>query len=251
MTDPVAISGIDDPTQARVMLWQSKREAHAPLDNIGLLTVADAVAGYQPLDATLTALAAFNTNGILTQTAANTFAGRTITAANTNVVITDGNGVSGNPTIAVSPVMGTLTTLNSTAHQISVPSWVKRVTITFRNVSTNGTVNTLLQIGDAGGIETSGYLGAGGNTLTNGTAAFIVSTGNAATSVMHGTADLVLMDAATNLWAYRGDFSRSNAANAWTSSGNKALSAALTTIEFNAGGTDVFDGSSQWSWMFE
>lgn len=54
----------------------------------------------QPLDATLTALAAYNTNGILTQTAANTFTGRTMTGTTDQITVTNGDGVSGNPTFS-------------------------------------------------------------------------------------------------------------------------------------------------------
>lgn len=53
----------------------------------------------QAKDATLTSLAAYNTNGLLTQTAADTFAGRTLTAGVGTTVI-NGNGVSGNPIVA-------------------------------------------------------------------------------------------------------------------------------------------------------
>ncbi len=54
----------------------------------------------QPLDATLTALAAFNTNGLLTQTAADTFTGRTITGTANQITVGDGDGVAGNPTLS-------------------------------------------------------------------------------------------------------------------------------------------------------
>lgn len=55
----------------------------------------------QPLDATLTALAAYNTNGILTQTAADTFTGRTLTGTANEITVTNGDGVSGNPTFSL------------------------------------------------------------------------------------------------------------------------------------------------------
>lgn len=54
----------------------------------------------QAFDATLSAFASYNTNGILTQTAADTFTGRTITGTTNEITVTNGSGVSGNPTLS-------------------------------------------------------------------------------------------------------------------------------------------------------
>jgi hypothetical protein len=55
----------------------------------------------QPLDADLTALAALSTTGLVARTASNTYVPRTLTGTTNEVEITNGDGVSGNPTIGL------------------------------------------------------------------------------------------------------------------------------------------------------
>lgn len=65
--------------------------------NLGLAIGTDVEAH----DATLTALAAYNTNGLLAQTTTDTFTGRTLTGTTDTISVTNGNGVSGNPTLTI------------------------------------------------------------------------------------------------------------------------------------------------------
>jgi hypothetical protein len=64
------------------------------------------LAGYgivdaQPLDADLTAIAAFTTTGFAVRTGANAWAQRVILAGSAKVAVTNGDGIAGNPTIDV------------------------------------------------------------------------------------------------------------------------------------------------------
>lgn len=92
------------------------------------MTAAETAAGYQPLDSTLTALAAFNTNGLLTQTAADTFTGRTLTGPAAGISVTNGNGVAGNPTLALANDLAAVEGLatNGLAARTATDTWATR-----------------------------------------------------------------------------------------------------------------------------
>lgn len=62
---------------------------------------SDLAAGYQPLDSDLTAVAALAANGLIARTGTGTMAVRTIGMPAAGLSITNGDGVSGNPTIAL------------------------------------------------------------------------------------------------------------------------------------------------------
>ena len=82
----------------------------------------------QDYDATLAALAAYNTNGLVTQTAADTFTGRTITGPAAGISVTNGNGVAGNPALALSNDLAALEGLSGTGIAVRSGSdtWVQR-----------------------------------------------------------------------------------------------------------------------------
>ena len=133
----------------------------------------------------------------------------------------------------------------------SIPSYVKRITVMFSGVSTNGTSDVIVQIGDSGGIENTGYLGAGSNLSATAVATSNYTTGfgfgawNANVSIAHGAMVWNLLDAATNTWAGFGSVARSNVAGMATGSSAKSLTGTLTQVRITTlTGTDTFDAGT-------
>ena len=132
----------------------------------------------------------------------------------------------------------------------SIPSWVKRVTVMFSGVSTNGTSINLIQIGDSGGIENTGYSGVGTSiTSTPGvivaaqTAGFGIGGNNSAANTKNGDAVLTMLTG--NTWTINGQFAFGNEARTDFTAGSKTLSGTLDRIRITTvNGTDTFDAGS-------
>ena len=132
----------------------------------------------------------------------------------------------------------------------SIPSWVKRITVMFEVVSTNSTSHYQIQIGDSGGIETSGYAGnffLAGPTLAgvaNITSGFGVYNDNAG-DIISGQAIISLLNLSTNTWVLSGLFGRSSNNYTAISAGSKSLSAILDRVRITTiSGTPTFDAGS-------
>jgi hypothetical protein len=130
-----------------------------------------------------------------------------------------------------------------------IPSWVKRITVMFADVSTDGTSTPLIQLGDVGGIETTGYVSTGmqvsNNSASSGnsTDGFVIRSILAANAIS-GIYVFALIDGATNSWSGSGTFKASTIISS-LSNGNKSLSDPLTQIRITtANGTDTFDAGS-------
>jgi hypothetical protein len=120
----------------------------------------------------------------------------------------------------------------------SIPTGTKRIHVMLEGVSLNGGNNIELQLGDAGGIETSGYSGCfmrahGDNTTgiaTTDAATIMQSTG--AGDTFHGMVTCVLKDASNYTWVMSGTAGDDqNAAPAGFMGFSKTLSAELTQVK--------------------
>ena len=135
----------------------------------------------------------------------------------------------------------------------SIPSWAKRITVMFQEVSTNGSSLFLIQLGTSGGVQTSSYvsvfvytgLGASGSATTQGFGIYNDGAGN----YKNGAATLTLLNSANGTWVAQGIFIQGTGSSspgyAMPTAGSKTLSGTLDRIRITTvNGTDTFDAGS-------
>lgn len=156
----------------------------------------------------------------------------------------------------VDPVLGTAqaTTSGTSKDFNDIPSWVRKITVAFSGVSTNaaGSAVPLVQLGDSGGIENTGYstgvcvATAGNNTgATSSTAGFPLVTSVVTATTFSGILTLVLVDPSTNTWVGSLASASTASAGGYVGGGSKSLSATLDRIRLTtSNGTDAFDAGT-------
>jgi len=130
----------------------------------------------------------------------------------------------------------------------SIPSWVKRITVNFQDVSINST-GMRIQIGTASGIESTGYSGqetytGTGSGTTAVTTGFSGSSGGGNSVVRNGSCVIALLNSATNLWVATGILMQNDGYNRIFGA-SKTLIGTLDRVRINANnGTDAFTAGS-------
>ena len=145
---------------------------------------------------------------------------------------------------------GTFGTLVSTTSVASaaftgLPANIKQITIILASISfVNSSANTTLQIGDSGGLETTGYVSTAYDTTTSTSTAHFILNDNS-NNTLNGRITLTRLDTGSNVWILSGVTSR--ASTIQTLSGSKSLTGELDRLtvscsvnNFSAGSVNIY-----------
>ena len=140
---------------------------------------------------------------------------------------------------------GTAVTASGTSVDFTgIPAGVKRITVMFNGVSTNGTSNILIQIG-SGSFTTSGYVSLAQQSASGAasTAGFIITQSITSAASLYGFVGITLISGTTYIES--GNTVNAGAAVFNSSGGSPALSGTLDRVRITTvNGTDTFDAGT-------
>jgi len=155
--------------------------------------------------------------------------------------------------LAVELQTAVATTSGTAFNFTGIPATVKRINVLFNEVSTNGSSPVIIRLGDAGGIETSGYISNSWTANTNNiasTAGFHLGGSGGGTWERSGIATISTIS--SNRWIFTYLGSAGSAGGAEVAGGSKSTSATLDRLQITTiNGSDAFDaGSVNISWEY-
>lgn len=145
-------------------------------------------------------------------------------------------------------VSGTAQTPTTTnADFTGIPSWVKRVTIAFSEVSTDSSDEITVRLSTGGTFATTGYvaaawIGGSGNTGDSSTTAFLIDGGNQASSSSR-SGSVTLINITGNTWVISGTMLRDTTV-VTAIGGRITLGGVLDGVRVLSGSGNLFDAGT-------
>ena len=170
-----------------------------------------------------------------------------VTTSGTDEAATQTQGGVAMPRMVLSTTQNT--TSGASIDFITIPVWVKRITLMFNGVSTTGTSIPMIQLG-SGSVQTTGYNSAGSVIISsaassNSTTGFLTSGGvsDGSGTTRHGMAILSVMGG--NVWTFQSVLGASDSAATRLGGGSVTLSGAIDRLRLTTvGGSETFDAGS-------
>jgi hypothetical protein len=185
----------------------------------------------------------------------------------TDIATVDSSGITMASGKSVADSTGTIypltsgTAVTATGSETSfdftgIPSWVKKITVSFFNINTSTANDLIVQLGTSGGFVTSGYLGGimsvtTGDAVSRNVATSGMMLSNTATSGNYrGASTLTLLD--SGIWTYQTGSHKTSNSTIDSGGGGVDISGTLTQLRFTTdNGTYTFNSGAKINILYE